>query len=1438
MRDKIEQILIQFIAAKTNVANKVVDRQSEVKSHLIEIVGATGTGKTQLCQQIQKLMQNHHLPYSLYVPRVFGFNQLQEILTLATGIDEDEYHALLESARPYHTGRKYDFFYFLSEKLNERQQFKPVTILIDDCELLDQYTRDFIQYLVQYAEDASIHIIAFTRQKTFPFSDKENLDYLGKEDIKRLLHLIFTKTKSEFASESEILKSITDGNLYLLENILTEILSRGKTDKIILDEFIEKHYEEHELYLKRINNVTPSQQDLLFYIYLLDGLATDDNIEVLLKSKTLKKDIKELSEQYLIYKANDIYVIAKLSAFQKSYEEKAQEEKDLYLSKVFNFLKGSRVPLSVLVNYLMLQNQLEERLYEEVINHLHLLCDHQSVLDILQFQFKLEKDPLKQLELLKRIGISYKDMSQREMAAECFRKCLHLCTENSYPAEEIIYHLADSLFAINSVNFAIEMINKYSPTSIDATWKAKLLILKAEILMEADQFDEATSYHEEALKIATKIEDKNQSYILQAEAKKIKGKVFYYVNEWEKSETAFKESESLFKMANYTAGLAAINNNLGVVYMFQGEWEKSEQFYLKSLELEKGHYNLNGVSVCYNNLGALMDDKGDQQKSLYYLEEALKIQKLLSDPYNITNIYNNIGVTYMDQAEYNKAEEAFHRSMETSISFNFYKNIIASLNNLGSLYFKKGDWNKSIDFYERAIERSKENDFVEGLLRSYNNLGEVYEKRGELNLAYDLYFKGQELIPQISDDYMKAELWGNLGSVLTKLHKFSEAYAYLVESFDFFKALNAKNQIIEGCQKQAYYFLITRNYESADYYLNIATKNAKELNSNYELGKILYLRALLDRKNTEKARKHLEEAIQLFHETKNNYELSFANYEYASILYEEKDWEQALQILKANRKIIQQFGLIKLLEQNDMLQQKISKEYSTELKDAKLQEDLLNQFYEITQNLNSISDLEVMMESALDNLVTISEADGGILCLYNNSSVPEGWEYKVFNNYSHDDKHYETIMDVIQQSYSENTLKNYKQPYFAPRFNNIVCFPLSIRNTSLGTIMLFSKHGTHYFPERILNLINALCNQIIVIIENIRSSNLEKSHAIIREQLNTSNLYSNIIGKSPKMMQIFSLIERIKDTPTTVLLEGPSGTGKELIARAIHYSSNRRNKAFVAQYCGALPETLLESELFGHVKGSFTGAAYDKKGLFEIADGGTFFLDEIADISLSTQAKLLRFLQEGEIKRVGSTKTEKVDVRVVCATNVSLIEKVQRGEFRLDLYYRLNVIRLEVPSLKERKTDIPLLGIHFLDKYNKRINKAVAGITDEAMKCLTRYDWPGNVRQLENEIERAVTLAENNSFIKPSDLSDEVFKFVEHTQAISLISKKQTLKDAVEDLERKMLTKALEESGWNQTQAAKELGLSRQGLIKKMKRYNLFREGEEIDDIPTDEDEE
>jgi Nif-specific regulatory protein len=1427
MPEKLSQLMHDFIAgrfAKTRLPDLLGDKSA---SHLVEITGRSGTGKSYLIKPLVAAMGELYDEVAFFSPHPLYFNQFSEVVALLTGIGRDELEALYQDHREhYRTGRKYDFFYYLTHQLSERGLLKPKVLIIDDGDVLDPFTRDYLQYLVQFAEESGLQIVVITQQRLFSFSEAEYVPPLDIDELQRLLSLVFPDAELGYVTESEILHKITDGNLVVVENILSEMLrGRGKAG-FDLSPFLDKNFDPNQIYEEAIRALEGPELDLLVALFVLDSAFTEKRAKSLGLDKGLKKHLEHLQEMGLAGCFNAPCAVQKKNSLAAWMGRNPGSISPALAEKLPELLKTENLHPQAVLKVMMHLGRYDAQLFEQQIVYLELLSDHESLLTLYKYQLKHTKKALTQLNVNKKIGVAYADMNQKDKAVDHLRQCLHICSEKSLPAEEIVFLLASNLFAVNSSSFALEIIKKYSPETIDPYWKARILLLKADILTESEEFEEAFGVLDDVLRFMSNLEDKTRRYQVQAEAKKTKGKIHYYINEWDQSEGAFKDAETMYHLAHDHIGLAAIYNNLGVLYMFQGDWEKSEQYFLRSLALEQEHFNLNGISVCYNNLGGLMDDKGDHQRSLYYLEEALKLQKMLNEPYNITNIYNNIGVTWMDHNEFQKAENALKKSLQTALDFGFFRNTVASLNNLGALYFKMGDWTQSISYYEQAIKKSQDNNFSEGLLRSFNNLGEVYEKQNELNLAYDLYFKGLELLPSVSDDYIKAELYGNLGSLLTKLHNFKEAYSYLVESLDFFKSLNARDKIIEGYQKQAYYFILTRNYESADYYIAQSEKMANEQNRQFELGKAHYLRALLERKNLEAATGHLNRAIELFVETANPYEQSLANYELAEVLFDGKNWEPALQILKNNRKVVQHYGSIKLLEQNDILMQKISREYSMEMKDVKFEENLLNQFYEITQKLNTLTDLDVLIEQSLSSLAEISEADGGILCLQSSGSVPDSWDYKIYNNFTHDDKYYDTFLNLCTQTYRDNELQNLKQPHFAPSYNNILVIPLSIRKNVLGVVLLFCKSGSHYFSERIINLLNALSNQVIVIIENIRGANLEKTHAIIREQLNAGNLYANIIGTSPEMLRIFGVIEKVKDTPTTVLLEGPSGTGKELIARALHYSSNRANKAFVAQYCGALPETLLESELFGHVKGSFTGAAYDKKGLFEIADGGTFFLDEIADISQSTQAKLLRFLQEGEIKRVGATKTEKVNVRVVCATNVSLLDRVRSGDFRLDLYYRLNVIRIEVPPLKKRSGDIPLLAIHFLDKYNKKMNKQVSGITDEAMKTLEQYEWPGNVRQLENELERAVTLAEDGAFIKSSDFSDEVRLFMENLTTINLLTTKKSLKDAIEELERKMILRTMEANAWNQTQAARELGLSRQGLIKKLRRYNLDREEE------------
>ena len=329
---------------------------------------------------------------------------------------------------------------------------------------------------------------------------------------------------------------------------------------------------------------------------------------------------------------------------------------------------------------------------------------------------------------------------------------------------------------------------------------------------------------------------------------------------------------------------------------------------------------------------------------------------------------------------------------------------------------------------------------------------------------------------------------------------------------------------------------------------------------------------------------------------------------------------------------------------------------------------------------------------------------------------------------------------------------------------------------------------------------------------------LMKENQYLREKLSQKYNFNNIIGKDRKMLEMFDLVKDVAKTNSTILITGESGTGKELIANAIHFNSERIKKPFVKVNCAVLVENLLESELFGHVKGAFTGAIRDKLGRFELAHGGTIFLDEIGDISSNMQLKLLRVLQEGEFERVGGTETIKVDVRTIAATNRDLEGMMKKGDFRQDLYYRLNVIPIEVPPLRERRDDIPLLVTHFLTKFNKQFNKNIEVIEDEAMNCLQNYNWQGNIRELENILERAVVL---NKTSKLTAKDFPHYMIQQDTEPDIEIDSDRSLTDIVDVYEKRIILKALRENNFNKLRTAEKLGIHRSTFMSKLKKFNI-----------------
>jgi len=376
---------------------------------------------------------------------------------------------------------------------------------------------------------------------------------------------------------------------------------------------------------------------------------------------------------------------------------------------------------------------------------------------------------------------------------------------------------------------------------------------------------------------------------------------------------------------------------------------------------------------------------------------------------------------------------------------------------------------------------------------------------------------------------------------------------------------------------------------------------------------------------------------------------------------------------------------------------------------------------------------------------------------------------------------------------------------------SLLCAPLLIRERVAGFIYLDSSDPATKLDEGHLQLLTAVSGIAAVAIDNVKQlERLQDENQRLHEEI---KLEHNMIGESPRMREIYRFIERIAPANATVLIRGESGTGKELVAHAIHNNSERSGQQFVAINCAVLSETLLESELFGYEKGAFTGAVAQKRGRLEVANGGTLFLDEVGELTPATQSKLLRVLQERQFERVGGTRTIDVDVRIIAATNRNLEEAIKDGTFRQDLYYRLNVISLTLPALRERREDIHLLARHFVAKYSKKCKRLVSGISPETRECLLGYDWPGNVRELENAIERAVVLG-NSDVIVPDDLPETLL-------TMTASESPSNLHEAVLEMKKQYILRTLEQTNSNYTEAANLLGIHPTNLHRLIRTLGL-----------------
>ena len=513
------------------------------------------------------------------------------------------------------------------------------------------------------------------------------------------------------------------------------------------------------------------------------------------------------------------------------------------------------------------------------------------------------------------------------------------------------------------------------------------------------------------------------------------------------------------------------------------------------------------------------------------------------------------------------------------------------------------------------------------------------------------------------------------------------------------------------------------------------------------------------------------------------------------------------------------------------------------MKNLSLTKQDLALFYEVSSSLHEIRGLDEMLQKILQKIKTVFQIEGASIALHDADArefyfiktveQEEDSDYLKISRMRFPDhvgvagwvrqeNRFLVIPDVAKDKrfYPGIDLKH----NFVTR--SMICVPLRTRRGLIGVLYALNKKKGK-FTEKEGQLLENISGTLAIAIENARlygelkqyATTLAAENRRLRSDAQERFNLQGIVGSSPAMRRLFLLMEKVIDTNISVLIQGETGTGKELIARVIHYMGPLKDKPFIAENCGAFTENLLESELFGHVRGAFTGALGNKRGLFEMGDQGTVFLDEITETSAAMQVKLLRVLQEGQVRPVGAEKPIDINIRLIASTNRDLEAEVKKGNFRQDLFFRINVFPLVVPPLRERQEDIPLLAGYFLKRFAKKFKSPVTGFTPRALKYLSLFDWPGNVRELENEIERAMALAVNEKRISVAHLSEKVVISARHASAAQVGRLK--LKDATMRLERRMVSDALKQADGNRSRAARILGLTRQGLLNKIDRYQI-----------------
>jgi Nif-specific regulatory protein len=924
-------------------------------------------------------------------------------------------------------------------------------------------------------------------------------------------------------------------------------------------------------------------------------------------------------------------------------------------------------------------------------------------------------------------------------------------------------------------------------------------------------FDKSEALLTEALQLTEKLKAR-----LPDEHKRLSARTLYYfsVLAWSKSDFVLalqlgERSLGEYEDMHDNAGVARLSQFIATLWWRRGDLKKAEDFYLRFVPDQRKSGEVYALLRSLQGLGIIYQDLGDWGKAYDYFSEALRLADRTGD---------NTAIVHLSS-------------------------------NLGTVCEERGGWDAAQGFYTRAlglherIEAAAPNDRATVL----SNMARLRGKQGDIEEAERLLAEALAIAEQTRDPSLLFYTTSCQVDLALQAERLDAAARRLIDLFKLRRQEPDRRELAGAYTLASRLRLAAAEYHKAINDARRALLLLEDHQSSKEYAVALRCSGLAKcfEDKPERGTQEIRRSIDLLRGLGSKYELGLSLLASAQALTRRHKGEQAFDMkvpvsfrpvteqdlaaaqvnLKEAETIFQGLGAKVELQRTDELIEMLTQVSATMQLKAKERGEYLKVFYRLSETMSMDQDKEDFAERVLDLVIEVTRAERGMLFLMQGNKLVQVASRGVDQATAED-----------AQAVSQSVLRKVKQrgemvfssdAMADPRFSransvmlnqirSLLCAPLMSDDRVVGTIYLDSRITAHLFLEDDQNLLNAVANLLgATMVKSATYQRLQDEMAAMREDILVDAATGFFLGRSKAIKEVYKVIDRIAETDCTVLLPGETGTGKGVLARLIHSKSERRGKKFVSINCGTLPENLFESELFGHARGSFTGAVKDKEGLFEMAEGGTVFLDEITNTTLSIQAKLLQVLEEKVIRRVGETETRRVDVRLICATNRSLEQEVRAGRFREDLFYRMNVVTIKVPPLRERAVDIPALANFFVKRYAKQLNKPVTGFEDRVLAAFSNYQWPGNVREMQNVIERAVIMTQKRRVI---------FEDLGGVLAGAEASSEDNQGTRRRAFDRSQVLGALKDTRGNVTKAAELLGTHRRQLQRLMQRYKIDRQ--------------